>query len=290
MRHQLSYDRIYGYSFYLVIILFFASGLNGVRAQANPNTVYVGYTYIKTVPGKFDGYDSLLRNYTSKVFDDQVKTGNFLSWSIYEVLMPSGSESQYDVVGVAVTNKIEMLLDPPGTNKEIMAKTFPNMSQKQRDDVMKRFADSRSIVKREIYQVLSSTNESGPPTKQPAKYVQVDFMTPAQGKAQDYVKMESETFRPVHKERIKLGALEGWVLLSKVLPADTEDPAPYVTVNFYNDFGGLMDGKYDQAVKAAYPDKDADKLFESVGTVKKRQRIEVWKLMTTDNSQRVAAK
>lgn len=251
--------------------------------------VYVGYMYIKTEPGKSDTYDSLLRTYTKKVFDQEIKDGKYISWQVYDVLSPYGEESPYDIVGVAVTSNFDELLDPSGTNKEVFAKAFPEMNDAQIADVMKAFASSRKFIRREIYQEISSTSDDGPPTKTPAKYVQVDYMTPVAGKEQQYAKMESETFKPIHKQRMKLGALKGWVLLQKILPGDSQDPSPYVTVNFYDDFKGMMDGKYEQAIKAAYPASDANKMFASVGTVKKRQRIEVWKLKVTDSMQSATA-
>lgn len=268
------------------LLLFFTMQVSVHAQQANSKPpVYIGYLYIKTEPGKFDTYDSLLRNYTKKIFDKEVQGGDFMSWQMYEVLSPSGANAEYNLVGVTVTNKFELLLDPPGTNKEIFKKHFPNISDKQYADIAKKFASSRTLVKREIYTQSSSTSDDGPPTQSPAKYVQVDYMTPQPGKGADYAKMEGETFKAIHKERIKLGALKGWVLLEKVLPGDTDDPAPFVTVNFYDDFNSMLNGKYEEAKKAAYPNSDIDKMFTEVNTVKKRQQVQVWKLMMTDDKQ-----
>ena len=59
-----------------------------------------------------------------------------------------------------------MLLDPPGNVKEMMAKNFPGLSQSQRDNVSKKYNEARSLVKKEIYAVMSTTAENnGPPTK-----------------------------------------------------------------------------------------------------------------------------
>ena len=270
---------------------FFLFALSTVL-QAQENTrppVYIGCVFIKLQPQKFATYDSLIRTYTKKVFDDEIKNGNYMSWQMYEVLSPSGTQSEYDIVGVVVTTKMDMLLDPPGTDREMFKKSFPKMTDAKIAEAFKAFSSSRSIVKREIYTQVSSTNDDGPPTKTPAKYLQVDFMTPQEGKRADYVKMESETFKAVHKERIKLGALTGWTLLEKILPGDSQDPAPFVTVNFYDNLNGMMDGKYDQAIKAAHPNLSADKLFNDVNVVKKRQRIEVWKLLATDSVQGATA-
>lgn len=287
MLQQICFCRISGYLFLFLLTGFFS----GVKAQTSPpNPIYVSWTYLKTLPGKFDAYDSLLRNYSKKIVDREIKDGNYLQWSVYEVLMPTGEQAEHNVVVIAVSNKMDQLLDPPGTAKEVFAKNFPNLSEAQRSDIMKSYGTNRTLVKKEIYRVISSTSENGPPTKTPTKYVQVDYMTPVDGKEQDYVKMEVETFKPVHLERIKLGAVQGWVMLEKILPGDTNDPAPFVTVNFYNNFDGMMDGKYPEAVKKAHPNTDSDKIFASINTVKKDQRIEVWKLMVTDTMQGAATK
>jgi hypothetical protein len=261
------------------------------NAQNSPPPVYVSYSYLKTAPGKFDSYDSLLKTYSKKIVENEIKSGNLLQWTGYEVISPTGSKSDYNVVVVAVSNKFEMLLDPPGTAKEVMMKNFPGLSQSQRDDVSKKFSESRSLVKKEIYAVMTTTAENdGPPTKKPSKYVAVDYMTPIAGKEGEYATMEIEKFKPIHKERMKMGATLGWVMLRKVLPADSNDDAPFVTVNFYDDFSGMMNGKYEEAMKAVYPTEDATKVFDKINTVKKGQRVEVWKLMVSDSMQGVAAK
>jgi hypothetical protein len=278
--------------FFLIAILLFTIALvTETTAQNNaPKPVYVAYTYIKTFPGKFDMYDSLLRTYTQKIFNHEVKEGSFYEWSTYEVLMPLGSAAEYDVVGVSVTDKLEMLLDPPGSQKEIFMKTFPDLGEAKMAQIVKDYADSRTIVRKEIYTVNSSTGGDGPPTKTPAKYVQVNYMTPVAGKNADYEKIERVTFKPIHMQRIKLNALKGWVLLQKLLPADTKDQAPYVTVDFYDDFSGMIDGKYEAAIKAAYPTSDINKMFQAVGAVKKDQRTEVWKLMMHSEEQPPASR
>lgn len=283
MKQHSRFCRNTGYFLFVCISLLTAFSSYAQNKAKTP--VYVGYMYIKTEPGKSDVYDSLLKTYTKKAFDQEIKDGKYISWQVYDVLSPFGDEAPYDIVGVAVTTKFDELIDPPGSNKEVFSKAFPEMTDAQVSDVMKAFASSRKFVRREIYQEISSTADDGPPTKTPAKYVQVDYMTPVAGKEQQYARMESETFRPIHKQRMKLGALKGWVLLQKILPGDSEDPSPYVTVNFYDNFDGMMDGKYEQAIKAAYPASDANKMFASVGAVKKRQRIEVWKLKATDSMQ-----
>lgn len=240
---------------------------------------------MKTTPGKFADYESLLHNYSKKIYDYLIQQGNGLSWSTYEVLMPSGTSAEYNVVGVTVSDKIDNLLDPGMTGKDLFAKALPNVSAQEADSAMKKFAEVRSLVKREIYMPRASTNENGPPTKSPAKYVQVDYMTPVPGKEAQYAKMESDVFGPVHKQRMALNVIKGWGLFEKIMPVDSNDPVPYIAVNFHDDFAGMLDGKYVEAIKKAMPNQDINKLVQNLNAVKKAQRSEVWKLVEYDSMQ-----
>ena len=72
---QICSSRITGYLFLFLFTAFFS----GIHAQTTPpKPVYVSYSYLKTLPGKFDAYDSLLRNYSKKIVDREIKDGNYL--------------------------------------------------------------------------------------------------------------------------------------------------------------------------------------------------------------------
>ncbi|MBD0333774.1 MAG: hypothetical protein ICV66_14100 [Chitinophagaceae bacterium] len=104
-------------------------------------------------------------------------------------------------------------------------------------------------------------------------------MTPVQGKEAHYAKMEEDTFLPIHKQRMSLGAVKGWRFAQKLFPTNSNDPYPYITANFYDDVTVMLDGKYEQAVKKALPNQDINKLIQYMNSVKKGQKDEVWKLV-----------
>jgi hypothetical protein len=272
--------------FYLLLVFILSSALVTYAQTNQTQPVYIAFSYYKTAPGKFNDYKNLIETYSKKILDHEVQQGNLISWSAYEVLMPSGTAADYNIVSITVSNKLDQLLDPPLTGQQMYAQVFPQMDSQQIQGTMQKFVESRSLIKREIYSPLSTTTEkNGPPVKVPTKYVQVDYMTPVPGKEAQYVKMEEDTFRPIHKQRMNLNALKGWALLGKILPGDSNDPAPYVTINFYDNFDGMIDSKYTEATKKAWPTQDINKLFQTIGTVKKGQRSELWKLMETDSMQ-----
>jgi hypothetical protein len=249
--------------------------LLNANAQNNGKPVYIAISYIKTAPGKFNDYLKLAQTTSKKVFSYEIQQQQMLGWYLYSVLMPSGTEAEYDVVGINVSSDLQQLLDPNTTGRDLLQKAMPDMSSQQIDSIMQQFGPTRSIVKREIYQALSGTNENTPPSK----YVEIDYMTPAAGKAADYVKMEETKFLPVHKQRMAMGALKGWRLAEKIMPSSTDDPYSFITANFYDNIDTMMNPKYAEAIKKAWPAEDMTKLFQQVNTVKKAQRNELWKLV-----------
>lgn len=269
----------------LFLFAFIVSSVLSARAQNAQNApVYVAYTYYKIAPGRFEDYKNLATAYSKKINDYLIQQGNFMSWSLYDVLTPVGTSADYNVVSVSVSNKIESLLDLSVTGREMFAKNFPDLTVQQADSIMKRFSETRTLVKKEIYMAMSNTMQSNPMAK-PSKYVEVDYMTPVPGKEAQYAKMETDKFLKVHQQRIAMNVIKGWVMLGKMFPSDSNDPTPYVTVNFVDDISAVTDGKYTEAVKKAWPNEDMAKLFAAINTVKKGQRTEVWKLVLTDSKQ-----
>lgn len=247
-----------------------------VEAQTNSNNkpVFVSFTYLKTAPGKYNDYLNLAKTVSKKFQEYQVQQGMQLGWYLYEVLTPSGTQAEYNFVSVSVNTDLQQLLDPVTPMRELYQKAA-QVNGQQADSMSQALGLVRSVVKRDIFIERSSTNESGPPTK----YVEVDFMTPVKGKNADYEKMEIDKFLPVQKQRMAMGALKGWRLAEKVMPFATDEPYSYITANFYDSFDMMLQGKYPEAIKKAWPTQDMTKLFQTVNTVKKEQRNELWKLV-----------
>ncbi|MEO5997054.1 MAG: hypothetical protein ABIN89_09945, partial [Chitinophagaceae bacterium] len=241
------------------------------KAQTNSNNkpVYISFTYLKTAPGKYNDYVNLAKTASKKVQEYQVQQGTQLGWYLYEVLTPTGTQADYNFVGVNVNTDLQQLLDPVTSMREVFQKAA-QINGQQADSIMQAMGMARSVVKRDIFLERSSTNESGPPTK----YAEIDFMTPVQGKNADYAKMEIDKFLPVHKQRMAMGALKGWRLAQKVMPSATDEPYSYVTANFYESIDMMLQGKYPEAIKKAWPTQDMTKLFQTINTVKKEQRNE----------------
>jgi hypothetical protein len=255
--------------------------LPAIRAlsQTPPQQIYVGVNFIKVHPGKQEQYRQLVEKYGKKVNEYFFKNHNLMGWYLYQVLMPAGSSTDFDYAAVNITGSLAALLDFPMSAKDIYKKVFPEMTDKMISDVQTQFDECRHIVRREIYTPVQGAHTDDVPNAPPSKYMQVDLMHPAAGKTADYVKMEKETFLPLHKERVKMGILKGWGLYEKIMPVDTRMEFEYVTVNFYDDLNKLGDG-YAESVKKIFPQKDMNAMFNETMATRTMVQSGIWKLMS----------
>lgn len=247
-------------------------------SQTPPQHIYVGVNFIKVHSGKQEQYRQLVEKYGKKVNEYLFKNQNLLGWYWYKVLMPAGSSADYDYAVVNITGSLAPLLDFPMSAKETYKKVYPEMTDKMISDVQAQFDECRHIVRREIYTPVQGAHTDEAPNAPPSKYMQVDLMHPAAGKTEDYIKMEKETFLPLHKERINMGILKGWGLYEKIMPVDTRMDYEYVTVNFYDDLNKLNDG-FPESAKKVFPQKDLNALFNETAAIRTMEQSSVWKLM-----------
>lgn len=249
------------------------------HAQNPPQHIYVGVNFVKVHPGKQEQYRQLVEKYGKKVNEYLFKNQNLMGWYWYQVLIPTGSSADFDYAVVNVTGSLSSLLDFPMPTKDVYKKAFPEMTDKMISDVQAQFDDCRHIVRREIYTPVQGAHTDEAPNAPPSKYMEVDLMHPAAGKTADYIKMEKETFLPLHKERMNMGILKGWGLYEKIMPVDTKMEYEYVTVNFYDDLNKLSDG-YEESVKKLFPQKDINAMFNETTATRTMVQSSIWKLMS----------
>jgi hypothetical protein len=248
-------------------------------SQTPPQQIYVGVNFIKVHPGKQEQYRQLVEKYGKKVNEYLFKSQNLMGYYLYQVLMPVGSSSDFDYAAVNITGNLAALLDFPMSTKDIYKKVFPDMTDKMISDVQMQMDECRHIVRREIYTPVHDVHTDDTPNAPPSKYMRVDLMHPAAGKTADYIKMEKETFLPLHKERVKMGILKGWGLYEKIMPVDTRMEYEYVTVNFYDDLNKIGDG-FTESAKKLFPQKDMNTMINETNATRTMVQSGIWKLIS----------
>jgi hypothetical protein len=173
------------------------------------------------VPGKEHELHSLMTNVDAKVQQTRINAGTISGWYSYKLLSPSGSSTDYDYMTVTIINRYKHIFDPPLTFDSAFKRTFPEKDARFFTNCHMQSNEVRKLIKEEIYAGIALADSSSKDGFQ-SKYIISDFMQPKHDKFGEYLKAEVDTFRIIHKERIKLGDISQWACLSLMLPYDTK--------------------------------------------------------------------
>lgn len=249
--------------------------IHPMRLKAQDSTNYFSVSFVKLKDPSFSQeYEELLKFYSKKIMEYRTKQGNVMDWSVWKVIMPTGSSSAYDYAVVSTSKDWQVLIDDT-LGLASFKEAIPDLGDNLRRGLIDHLNELRTIVKREIYASSAGTHMA----KVLPTYVEVDYMKPAAGKYEEYIKAEKEVWMPVHKERIKMGVLADWELDEKVLPNEANAEYDVITVNAFNNVQQITDAKYAEAFKTVWPQMDINKVGTSIGAQRTLVRSDLLKLV-----------
>lgn len=98
-------------------------------------------------------------------------------------------------------------------------------------------------------------------------YLTLNYFKVKPENSRKYLDIERNTWKKIHKERLKSGSIKGWYLYSIIMPRGTDYHADYVTVNMAGSFSNLAEPYPDILLKKYSPKKDISKLISETSAV-----------------------
>lgn len=153
---------------------------------------------------------------------------------------------------------------------ELFARAHPG---KDIEEMMKRTERARDIVRRDLLMLIAQTET--PAGTEPAKYVVVDYYKATPDKMQDYVKLERETYLPLHQEVVKQGKMAFWQFFF-VRGAGSESSYNFITVRGYSKWEDIGAGGGPSVLAKVHPNlkpEDLAKQIREARTLAKSQTM-----------------
>jgi hypothetical protein len=122
----------------------------------------------------------------------------------------------------------------------------------------------------------SASNSAAP--AQPT-FMLVEFMKVADGKESDWLKMERETWKPMHALRVKDGGIKSWAAIAQVIPGDQSQGAVVATVTTYRGWPDLTKTDWEGLIKKAHPQAQPETIFQQAEANRKIVRSEIWQVL-----------
>ena len=264
----------------LLIAGFLLSFFCNVAATfAQQQQTFYSFSYYKIMPGKEQELRSMMKTVDAKVQQERVNSGAISSWYLYEVFSPIGSSAEYDYVVITATNSFKNSFESPYTFDSALKKTFPGKDAKFFADYYSRQNETSRLVKQEVYAGIAVADSSFPGGSQ-LKYIVIDFMQPKPGMGAQYFRTETDTFRLIHKERVKLDDISQWAFLQLAFPFDTNTGYSYLALNYYKDLERMFGiAKYREGLKAAFPNMALNDLFQSASATRDNPKADLLRLL-----------
>ena len=112
-----------------------------------------------------------------------------------------------------------------------------------------------------------------------ATYMSVEFMKVPDGKEQGWLKLERESWKPMHELRVKDGLIQSWATIAQTMPGDESNGPVYATVTTFRGWPDQTKTDWQGLLKKANPQSDANALMQQTGAARKIVRSEIWRVL-----------
>ena len=222
-------------TFCLVVLLQF-----GVFAQESPKPLYLLFEFMQVKGDQTSEYLKV-EDFWSGIHQQRIANKSILGWDLWS-LTPSGKEqgSQYVTVTLfsSLTSMLESVesLDVMGLAK----KAYPAKTDKELGAMFDKTVKSRDLANQVMCREIDGTK--GDFKMAVGTMFTMDIMKQLDD---NYVKVESEIFKPWHQQMVKDGKKGSWELVQTILPSGSEAYGTHMTVSMFKDeaqLAGSMEG------------------------------------------------
>ncbi len=188
-------------------------------------TLYFSLAYMKATS---PDYVEVELEFWKPIHEARIASGELQSWTLYSVRFGDRTEYDYVVVnGYRGLSKVGSAF----ANVEELARRVHRGTDV--DAWMSRTSNARQMVKSELWTQIDMAAGGD----MHGSDISVAYMSVGPGGGSDYVALERDVWRPMHEERIRQGALNGWGVYQLQMPGGSAYPYNYAAVNVWKGWG-----------------------------------------------------
>jgi len=116
-------------------------------------------------------------------------------------------------------------------------------------------------------------------TPSETNFMLVEFMKVADGKEAEWIKLERETWKPMHALRVGNGGIQSWQAISQWMPGDESRGATYATVTTFRGWPDPTKTNFEDLFKQAHPRADMQALMDQTQAARSIVRSEIWQVL-----------
>jgi hypothetical protein len=230
----------------------------GLNAQQE-TPIYLTVACVNAAPGKSAEYRQFVSDTSKKIAEVRLKAGEIVSWSFSRSIMPAGDEARCDYTIATASEGV------PARNNDTAALA------KAIDQADLKMSASQYLAKRDSLSHLVAMEMWASRVRvghlEKGNYFFVNHMRVHNNA--EYVKFETEVWRPIAEEWIKEGSQKGWRFNTLLLPSGTEAKYTALSVDIYPTWESVFKRRSLQdTFKKVHAGKDYDQVVGGMGKLR----------------------
>lgn len=264
----------------MALLFLFSCFVNPALSQSEVPIQFLQVDYMKVAPDKAADYEALEKEVWKPIHRARVEAGTISGWYFYSVMYPAGSSTEYNYLTVNIYDDFSKTDET--YSDDILMKGHPNATAEQLAEMLQKTMGLREHVRSELWQL-----EDHVPVEIAAPFHKANFMKVVPGMDDEYLELERDIWKPIHKTYKQFGYSAGWGSYSLLFPGGTEQPYNYGTIDFYKDYLELVISVPDSIVRLAHPNAEElnwDNILSKTFEIRDHARQEVRALIDFVNA------
>ena len=222
---------------------------------------------MKTLPGHAGGYQHMILETTAEAMRARVEQGQMHSWVFARAVIPAGEEARCDFLLFDVYESF-----PPQPIDPHFEKAGGLMAT---DGWQTRAASQSKLVSVELWQDLDKTGAA-----EPGSYLRVNQIKNPPGEFDNWARMQSEIWKPVHEARVRDGDFQGWLASRVIMPSGADWPNPARTISVFADWKSLSrPARYREVIPVVHSGKNPEEILGRIASLQQILRTEIFEVI-----------
>ena len=229
--------------------------------------------YLNASPAQESEFYEVESTIWKKMHAARIKEDLLDGYSLFRVISPTGTKTEYNFVVVLEYETVEKLAG----HFESYGVDYTSILSAQEISTAIRTPEIRDLVYEEVWLNLETVFRPNPEKMYRFQVFNAMKLRPGVT-ADEYQRVESTYWKPVHQKRINDKNMFGWGIYNMIIPGGTEREYSWATVDFYDNFIDIM-GDTNGHFNNIHGTKNAAKYMEETIGSRDQLRTEVRELL-----------
>src|SRR5699024_1568569 len=260
---------------YLILFVFIGAG---EAYSQDSSSIYRKIDYVRVDTDQITPFLNTTTNKLKEAYQQLVDDGELNGWQLYYVKYPGGDKTPYNFISIVSASDLAQFED---VFTSIGNRAFSPLFQAS-SDMSEASENKADLVKSELWRIEERMYGSDDALS--SEYFQIDYMNVMNGRGSDYLMLEHELARPIHKRRMEKGIMAGWEVYSLISPGGLSYGYNYATGNHYNSLSNLEYSFDDEIINQNVgTDTNIPELFNTVYSTRDHIRTILSKMVVHTN-------